>query len=612
MDNITALFFLAPSLAVSTATRVRMIRSVLEFSPSFSQIWSFLALGATRDVLLLLFPLAGIMTLRHFGVGGAPLLLLQLLFGLVTGATAVFAVADHYIFASSYQRFFQILVKETRVKNILVSATRRQLLALLFVLLGAAMWLYASACLPYGIPLIPLLAVIAATGCVFCYTRAYISKIESYDNREYISFLLKERFQQICLSPAVNFFAVCLGVYMTNRKNAPKVLQPYAEEEERLLTELQLINTPKYRDASSDQTEPPFKRVLFISLESVAQKMLPFYNPRIPPETMPFLSSLIENNPALHNLHTANIPTDPGLLALHASRLSIEYDMSRIDTPLDTLARLLQEKGFATYSLLGVTGSYGYLTPLMTRILGFQHFWAREKLESLYPQALVCPNGWGLADSAVFSAGVNLLAEHRDKKIFLDIRTANTHPLFFYTVQEKDFPESIRKTKSHMLRSLYGADRDLMMLFRMLGKAKLLTDETLIILTADHSPNHCREYLHYTGSPDFFPDKTPCVFITANKNANPFATLAPTVPADQLDILPTLADALHLRKPETLWGRSLFTGGKKTIVQREGHIVKFTRGQQQYVLDLAGTDTDATATALRKWFHNGTLAPYSG
>ncbi|MDL2307013.1 LTA synthase family protein [Desulfovibrio sp. OttesenSCG-928-C06] len=288
-----------------------------------------------------------------------------------------------------------------------------------------------------------------------------------------------------------------------------------------------------------------YKRIILICMESLGQKMLGRYNPLVSREVMPFLHSLLDNYPRLDRMMTANMPTNQGLYALHASRLAYERDMEHALGRVESLPTLLREQGFHSIALSGVTRHYGDKDVFFTRLLGYDEFLAQEDLRRIYPNAPSC--GWGLADSALFHAAVPLLAQHREGKLLLQITTADTHPGYYHTLPEDVFPESVRNSDSRLLRSLFEADLNLMFFFRTLGKARLYDDSTLIIITGDHSPNHGNEYMRLNGLQSLEPDLVPLVFVTRNPAANPFRALDADTPCSQLDLLPTLIDGLGLR-----------------------------------------------------------------
>ena len=243
-------------------------------------------------------------------------------------------------------------------------------------------------------------------------------------------------------------------------------------------------------------------------------------------------------------------------------------------------------------------------------MLGFRQFLAKEQIRKLLPSAPYCPEGWGLTDNALYGIALVFLEEYRNRPVFLNLLTSNTHPRFFFTLPEEAYPQSIRETQSALRRSLFEADRDLMLFFHMLGKMRLFTDDTLVILTADHSPNFGMEFLEVTGHPDFFPARIPCLFITPDKGKNPFRVLDADTLCDQLDLMPTLADALGLRKPDAVMGQSLFAGGKNAAIRQYGYDLRINTPAEEFHFGLTGKPSSMEEASIRKWYYNNMLSPY--
>ncbi|SBV95798.1 hypothetical protein KL86DPRO_10933 [uncultured delta proteobacterium] len=352
-----------------------------------------------------------------------------------------------------------------------------------------------------------------------------------------------------------------------------------------------------------------YKRIVLLCFESVSQKMLPFYNKNIPVETMPFLHTLLGSHPRLDKLCTAHSPTNHGMHALLSSRMAYDYDMRHGIGRIDSLASLLREAGYGTYFLTGVTRHYGDKELFCKSLLRYEHFFSEESVRALYdsPPSLQ----WGIADKVMFDLALRVLDAQRDAPVFLTLHTLNTHPTFFHSLEEDAFPEYIRKTSSKLLRALFESDRDIMGFFKGLGKLRLLDEDTLVIITSDHSPSAGPEYLEFFGADDYSPDLIPCLFVTGKGSASPFAGLNPNTVCSQLDFLPTIVDALGLRRPGHLMGRSLFCGQDNPVISQYSHDLRIkTRNADCFVNIAPGNDL-GEAEFLRKWYNNNLLDPYT-
>jgi phosphoglycerol transferase MdoB-like AlkP superfamily enzyme len=233
---------------------------------------------------------------------------------------------------------------------------------------------------------------------------------------------------------------------------------------------------------------------------------------------------------------------------------------------MDTLSSLLREQGYKTYALSGVTRHFDNKDLFFERLLRYENFLGEEDIKKLCAKPPVC--GWGLADSVLYALGLDILQENRTEPVLLTIETANTHPGFYHTLPEESFPPNVRSGNSRLLRSLYEADVDLLYFFQRLRERNLFDEQTLLLITADHSPNHGNEYMRMFNTASLFPDMIPCIFITSDADASPFRGIDRNAVCSQLDLLPTLTEVLGLRRAEHILGRSLFCPGPRAVISK--------------------------------------------
>ncbi|MDR2799703.1 MAG: sulfatase-like hydrolase/transferase, partial [Desulfovibrio sp.] len=338
-------------------------------------------------------------------------------------------------------------------------------------------------------------------------------------------------------------------------------------------------------------------------------KLIPFYNPRLPRELMPFLESLLRSYPGLDNLHTANAPTDEGFYALHASRLGCEQDIRHGLGRIDSFSSLLREEGYLTCVLSACTRHYGDKEVFFRSLLRYERFLAEEDIRKCLPDAKSC--AWGVGDRSLYSMALKVLEDNRNKPVLLTVETCDTHPPFSWTMDEEQFPQSVGRTRSRLLRSLHQVDRDLCFFLSALAKKKLFDDDTLIIITADHTPTHGSEFLSYTGKDGFFPGRVPFVCVCRKPENNPLGKVRRNILCTQLDVFPTLIDWLGLKRVDNVLGRSLFLGVDNAVISKYGRKMRIKNDRTDTVFDLDDNreDEDSHIRTFVKWYNNSLLRP---
>lgn len=391
-----------------------------------------------------------------------------------------------------------------------------------------------------------------------------------------------------------------ISAVRANRSGGKKgeAARPYTGDERRLLSSIGLLrqNDP----SSSPGYANPFKRIVVIALESVSLHLVPSHNPAVPKSVMPFVSRLWERNHHLDNCLTANMPTLHGLHALYASRLQLEFDMINNAGRIDTLPSLLAEQGFASHALVGHTRAFYRMDRFMTNILRFERFSAEEDIRAEHP---TLPQGaWGIADSDLFSYAQNIVEGYADRKLLLHISTMGTHPPYYPTLPPGDYPEEVRALQSKLAKTLYETDTLLRRFLAFLARGPL-SRETLVIITADHSPNQGAEYLKLSGAENFLPSFIPMLFVA--QQDTPLLRIPAMRACSQLDMLPTLCEALGLRSPNAALGRSILGAGAALPISQKGHHLAVKSGSRTYTVDLAAPKQDSPEqNAIAAWYAN--------
>lgn len=508
---------------------------------------------------------------------------------------------------------------ELKPTNIWVGLTRKQKFLLLGVVVlvtayGTFLWSFFEPVLWFAVSAV---ACAVCAGAYLVFTKTSLAEIDfsnlSSIGREatnvHILYVAKEKVGVLQLSSLANFFRVVRQV-VAIRFSPPSIPEPdpYTFSESAYLKRIGLLGE---RYAGALAKEPQYKRIILIFAESMGQRMLPFYNSTLFETLMPFWGSLLENYPRLDRCYTSSAPTDSGMHAFLASRVSVSTncvyaDLNHAAGRVDSLPVLLQEKGYQTHALSGVSRQYGVISRLARHLWRFEHYYSYEDIKSATP---IMECGWGVSDQSLFNYALKLLFEHREEKTFFVINTMNTHPPFYYATPENQFPAYIQNTNSRLLRSLYDADQALKYFFLGLARHNLFTDDTLIILTADHSPFSGEEYKYLIGSNNLENDLIPCIFIAKDRNSNPFARLRRDILCSQIDILPTLIDAFGLRHPKAIVGRSLFLDKDNTAVMAWSGRITYKTPTEEIVLPVNQPRATPHEKCLEKWFLHSQRLP---
>lgn len=323
----------------------------------------------------------------------------------------------------------------------------------------------------------------------------------------------------------------------------------------------------------------PFKHVIVVFVESLTLEMLQCHNPDIDVEVSRVLCAPEMQSRTFTNLRTTGSPTLQGLTVLYSSHPN--YNIQTATGDLNSMMKRTREAGYLNVFIRSASKFFANENIIFKRwgfdrIIAREDFFEREELRKFI-------YGWGLEDRVLYDEVIDFLDRNRDRKLFLGVLGTDTHPPHgqreYRHLKYPALPPKFNAPfggAAQFMKAVHHADHDLGYLIERLKEKGLFTDETLLVLTADHScppsgvtsgiPNHPR---HTMG-------RVPLVFLTPQE--------LPQARWDrlssQLDFGPTLFHLMGLPIPRGWWGRSLFDdrpGGLfvgfhqgKIHVQREG------------------------------------------
>jgi len=300
----------------------------------------------------------------------------------------------------------------------------------------------------------------------------------------------------------------------------------------------------------------PFRHVVMFGTESLSLDFLAPYNTNLPPELTPFYGSL--TNSMFLNYQCVALPTQPGLAVTFNSHPNVgglltgDYETS--------LIKYLNARGFDTYFLM--SGPETFLNDGLTfRKMGFQHVigsqtWLKD------PRLAPFVEDRGMMDQMLYNEALDYMEANRDKKTFIQIMNCDTHspiPRTYYgTLQYPPTPASVEKIADPDVRdtltAIFRHDYDVGQTIKKMRERNLLTEDTLVIFTADHNFPHSAMLKNIPGFPDTFFARLPLAFISGQ----PLPPADLRQPLTQLDFAPTIVHLLGLPPSPGWWGESIF------------------------------------------------------
>ncbi|MDR2800595.1 MAG: hypothetical protein LBB52_04920, partial [Desulfovibrio sp.] len=289
--NLSALLplLLVPASAC-VISRIFMFHSLTQAEVNFRVLTHLVFPGAGKDMLFLLVPLVALYGLGFlFSLPAAPLAGCLTFIFLGSLVVTLANIADAAIYHYARSRFFSVLIRETRLANIMLVLSRGQKIALALFAPIVASWFYA--CLELHASTPPDLRLFGAEGLLLALFAVFARNgagIESgtylaattMGRSEYVAGLTRERLEAIGMS-AVGNLALCL--FRGWKESGARLrFSEYTENEVRFLEQSGLLHREKF--AASDAPSARPKRIVLIALESVGSKLIPFYNALLPRE----------------------------------------------------------------------------------------------------------------------------------------------------------------------------------------------------------------------------------------------------------------------------------------------------------------------------------------
>ncbi|MBQ4133463.1 MAG: sulfatase-like hydrolase/transferase [Desulfovibrionaceae bacterium] len=395
------------------------------------------------------------------------------------------------------------------------------------------------------------------------------------------------------------------GVWPAPAESRP--LYEYSPEESLLLEQWGVLD-PRQANSNAgnlqnaapvpDGSASPYRRIIYVFIESLSYDFLQCKLTRPDACTMPFYFSLLNNpeNIYLSNYYSSAFTTDEGIYAAFASRPNFGGDDAAGRRP-ENIFSLARRAGYKSAYFLGASVYFRSKFKTYVNTMQVDEVYGLEQDMGLPP--LQHSFQWGDTDERIFEKALLWQKEHRAEKSISIICTINTHPPFF----SKDGPPpGVEDTP--ITRAFYSTDIALKNFVQGLEENGLLDDRTLLIIGADHQITHggeeAREHLP---EKKFGNRHIPLVFVS--KNRAPLQGIYKDAHASAVDIAPTLGDLLGLPEQPGYYGKSLFLPERRyDLAVTRGGLFFFGTEEMNMSFDLRYEPQGTAQSAIYKWYFN--------
>lgn len=328
--------------------------------------------------------------------------------------------------------------------------------------------------------------------------------------------------------------------------------------------EAEEIYNPIYSIESNSSLSDDKKNVVVIILESFAKEYVGYFNSER--EFTPFLDSLMHESLVFTDAYASgqqSIDAVPAIFSSMPDLMTRPYILSSYsNNKLPGLPSALNKHGYQTsFFHGGNNGTMGF-DGFMNNV-GIQKYYGLDQ----YPEERVqkdTDGKWGIYDGPYLEYFANELDKQK-QPFFSSIFTLSSH--FPYTLPvgyENKYPNG-----PHPIMELVAYSDDMLRLFFERAKTKSWYDNTLFVITADHTAQPIEDYYKSR----------------IGKYAVPLVLFSPkgdlkgedTKVSSHIDIMPTILDYAKLNGEYFTHGTTLLDSN------REGYAMQFENGLYQYV-----------------------------
>lgn len=302
---------------------------------------------------------------------------------------------------------------------------------------------------------------------------------------------------------------------------------------------------PIHHTVRSDSAFNPMNVVVLI-LESFSYDYISYYQPGS--STTPFLDSLMRISQCWPNTHANAKRSIEGIPAVLASIpawtenafISSPYNVNRINS----IASLLARQGYTTgFFHGGQNGTMGFDN--FSKLAGYERYYGKDEYRGSHSDF---DGHWGIHDHAFYRFMIKEIDQWKTPfhAVFFSLSSHHPYPV------PAEFESKIPKGLDKVQRSIAYADLALRDFFEKASNQSWYKN-TMFVITADHSGPSRSDYTNSTRGGYHIP----LLFYIPN---DPYPSVHPET-AQQIDILPTVMNALHLDGDHSSFGRNLFDAG---------------------------------------------------
>ncbi|MGA2029966.1 MAG: sulfatase-like hydrolase/transferase [Verrucomicrobiota bacterium] len=371
-------------------------------------------------------------------------------------------------------------------------------------------------------------------------------------------------------------------------ENLPKPLEVHPTSElSSMSTTLQAWHLPLGPRQYPPLGLKPFNHIVVFATESLSLDFLAPYNTNLPPEFTPFYSSPAIQQGMFVNYQTVALPTQPGLSVTYNSHPNANALLASKDEL--SLVKYLNAQGYDTYFLMSASKTLNNNEAVLKKF-GFQHILSLENWRG-DPHKQPFIEGWGLMDRVLYQTALDLLRQDWGKKIYIHVANVDTHGPYprdyFGTLEYPQPPPGLAQLCSNAQANdieagIFRHDYDMGLTIQAMRDQNLLTEDTLVVLTADHNFPHAEALNSIPGYPSTYFSRIPLVFLSGQNLPKVDLKQMHT----QLDFAPTMMHLLGLPIPEGWWGQSIFASGQNAprVAKFDRNlVVELSNGQKQIV-----------------------------
>jgi phosphoglycerol transferase MdoB-like AlkP superfamily enzyme len=375
--------------------------------------------------------------------------------------------------------------------------------------------------------------------------------------------------------------------------------------------EKELIASEKLDERIQTPLKKPYNKIVLIVAESLSQQFLSNYNPKLPGMT-PALDQLMDDYPHLDAFYPSGYFTLQGVTASLCGHSNLDQSLQRKSHVC--VPKILKDAGYKTEFIRGAT-KYYVEEDVSFKKMGYDTLFAKEEMAKKYPEFIVTQpklyKTWGYTDNYVFDEAIDRLKKAKpNEKMMLTLLTLDMHVPGGRCSRAK----TAEDPEDPILFSVHCLDQEIGTFMDRLIQQKLLTDDTAILLIADHPYPAYFEIPGADFQPSFLmePNRIPLALITKAK----LPLMARQ--GSQVDIGPTLLNLANQPTPPYYMGKSLLSNLNPTpmgqdrkngymIVDGRFHPLSLNTSPQELSHETALKEEYQDAdpdSAFHKWYYN--------